>query len=322
MSQNRMSCLMLETPVPQAIADEGKAAEFLRSAHKVIEDFFGTENVGGTCGHFDEQHWYIDKDGKERLSLIHGHTIIAAYAEWTDQKTGEQRKGINGKHCETKARLKALNKAMDDMCCREYGLSYNTAETPQRKSVERLKQETELRREADMQRRRIAELEQQAAKKEKELDHTTEKLSKTLNYLPKKSSEDLSDRSDEIISEFNEIKSPIIQKSTAEKYIKAVEKQKNIAIDELDKAERAIYSLRKVNSDAQKTNEKLQDDNKRLRAENIDLQQKLSVARRRENAIQRLGLGDVISAEVDRSDQEEKSRQKEKKHSRQDDLSF
>lgn len=169
MGDKRITCIMLETPVPQEITEQGKAADFLRSAHKVIEDFFGAENVGGTCGHLDEQHWYTDKDGKERLSLVHGHTIVAAYAEWTDQKTGKQRIGINGKNCETKARLKALNNAMDYMCRREYGISYNTAETPQRKSVERLKVETELRKE-------IAELEAKKQVAERQLSELNGKI--------------------------------------------------------------------------------------------------------------------------------------------------
>ena len=173
--KGRVTCFLLETPVPQEIAEQGKAEEFLRKAHKVLEDFFGAENVGGTVGHFDEQHYYTDKDGKERLSLIHGHSPIAAYVEWTEDikknvkqpngrykqvKTGETRErcGINGKHCESKARLTALNKAMEEMCRREYGISYNTAETPEHKSVERLKEETALRETADGLRKDIREL--------------------------------------------------------------------------------------------------------------------------------------------------------------------
>lgn len=156
MGDRRITCILLEIPVPQEITAQGKAAEFLTKAHKVLEDFFGAENVGGTVGHFDEQHIYTDKDGKERLSLVHGHSVVAAYAEWTEH--GELRQGINGKHCETRTRLKALNDAIDAMCRREYNISYNTAETPERKSVERLKEETKLRREADAWRKEIANL--------------------------------------------------------------------------------------------------------------------------------------------------------------------
>ena len=157
MGDRRITCILLEVPVPQGIADKGKAEDFLRKSLKVIEDFFGAENVGGLCGHFDEQHPYTDKDGQEKISLIHGHIPVAAYAEWTDKKTGEKRCGINGKHCETRERLTALNKAMDEMCIREYSISYNTGETPERKSVERLKRETELRAEEDRLKKNIQE---------------------------------------------------------------------------------------------------------------------------------------------------------------------
>lgn len=310
MGNRRITCMLLETPVPQEIADQGRAAEFLRSAHKVFEDFFGAENVGGTCGHFDEQHWYTDKDGKERLSLIHGHTLVAAYAEWTDRKTGEHRIGINGKNCETKSRLKALNKAMDEMCQREYGISYNTAETPQRKSVERLKEETELRREADMQRKKIAEL-------KRETSQANQELTKILNYLPKKSSENLSNKCEQILQDFNGIKSPIIPKSTAQEYINDVVKQAKTAIKQLDKVERTNYTIRQVNLDGQKTNAKLHEDNNQLRTENKELRRELSAAGQRDNAARRLGLADVISDEVERGLEKEKAqaRQKEKKRS-------
>lgn len=149
----RITCIMLETPVPKAVEEQGRAKEFLIETHKVIKNFFGAENVGGTVCHFDEQHKYPNEDCKEQKSLIHAHTLCCAYAEWTDKKKNkqteeiitEERKGINGKHCETRERIKALNKAMCDMCKTKFGVEFNTGETPQRKSVERLKKETKLR---------------------------------------------------------------------------------------------------------------------------------------------------------------------------------
>lgn len=163
----RITCIMLETPVPQAIEEQGRAKEFLEETHKVIEDFFGAENVGGTVCHFDEQHKYPNKDCKEQKSLIHAHTLCCAYAEWTEKKknkqTGEittiERKGINGKNCETLARLHALNDKMQEMCLERFGVSFNTGETPQRKSVERLKNESELREEEFKLKKSITNLE-------------------------------------------------------------------------------------------------------------------------------------------------------------------
>ena len=168
LGDKRVTCILLETPVPQAIADKGKAKEFLQDAHKLFEDFFGAENVGGTCGHFDEVHKYIDKNGKETESLIHGHTVVAAYAEWTEDvkksvkqengrykqvKTGEtrERKGINGKNSVTKERLTKLNKAIDKMCMEKYGISYNTGMGADKKQTEVLKHESLVRSNEQLQ---------------------------------------------------------------------------------------------------------------------------------------------------------------------------
>lgn len=163
----------------------------------------------------------------------------------------------------------------------------------------------------------IHELEQEQTQKKKELNQAKQELSKTLNYFPKKSSEDIADKCDQIIQQFNEIKSPIIQKSTAEEYVNAAVKQARTAIKQLDKLERTNYTIRQVNVDGQKTNDKLQEENKQLQAENKELRRELSAAGQRDNAARRLGLADVISDEVERGLEKEKvqARQKEKKRS-------
>lgn len=152
----RITCIMLETPVPQEIEKQGRAEEFLQEAHKIIENFFGKENVCGSVCHFDEQHKYIDsKTNEEKESLIHAHTLCCAYVEWTEKKKNKEtnevtiveRKGINGKHCETKQRLHELNDKMHNMCLEKFKVAFNTNETPQRKSVERLKNESKLKEE-------------------------------------------------------------------------------------------------------------------------------------------------------------------------------
>ncbi len=98
---------------------------------------------------------------------------------------------------------------------------------------------------------------------------------------------------------------------------KKYKKQANIAISELDKAEKTIYSLRKINLDAQKTNKKLVNGNELLRGENAELRRNISIAQRRENAAQRLGLSEAIFAEVQREAEEERSRRKERNKYRQ-----
>ena len=84
---------------------------------------------------------YIE-NGVEKISLAHSHTLVSAYAEWTD-KSGE-RKGINGKNFETKARLTALNNAVDKMCREEFGVEYLIGEGKNGKTVEQLKAESQL----------------------------------------------------------------------------------------------------------------------------------------------------------------------------------
>ncbi len=292
MGDKRITCIMLETPVPQEITEQGKAEDFLRNAHKVIEDFFGAENVGGTCGHFDEQHWYTDKDGKERMSLVHGHTLVAAYAEWQDKKTGELRRGINGKNCETKTRLRALNKAMDDMCLREYGISYNTAETPERKSVERLKEETELRREADMQRKELDELAKKRVKL-KEIDDIEVKKSLFGSNVT-------------VSKENWDTVTGLAQKGiTAAKRVKTYKKERDAAVQERDElkaklsatsSELAQYK-QKEKERGLMTRDKLHGESEKvkLRQENTELRRKLSVC---EEIIDKNGLSRELKSKI------------------------
>ena len=165
--KDRKTCTMLETPVPQAIADAGRAAEFMRDCHAEFCKYFGAENVGGTVCHFDEVHPYKDKNGIERMSLIHGHTRVENYVE---------RKGINGKNFETKKRLNAVNKAIHDMCLSRYGVEYNTGLTADRIQTEQLKHESLVRENAEKEEKKrknaqiIAEQEQQQQQNAKQLE--------------------------------------------------------------------------------------------------------------------------------------------------------
>ena len=147
-----VSCL-IELPCPDAIRQQGRSDDFFVKMYQQLQDFFGKENVHGGFVHKDEVHEYWDKEGNMTLSLEHMHVLVSAYTP---------EKGINGKAFETKARLTALNKALDQTCLQEFGLRLNTGETPQHKKVERLKEETELRRVASELRHEINELAIQA----------------------------------------------------------------------------------------------------------------------------------------------------------------
>lgn len=152
--KDRVTCCFLELPCPKAIAEQGLSDEFFLKAHEIYKEFFGEKNVHGTFVHKDEVHEYTAKDGNVQTSLEHAHTLVSAFTE---------EKGINGKAFETRAKIKALNTAMDEMCVREFGVHLNTGERADRKSVETLKQESEARQELGELNKRVGELQRAEA---------------------------------------------------------------------------------------------------------------------------------------------------------------
>ena len=152
--KDRVTCCFLELPCPRLITEQGKSDEFFQKAHEIYKEFFGEKNVHGTFVHKDEVHEYTGKNGSTQMSCEHAHTLISAFSEG---------KGINGKAFETRAKIKALNVSMDDMCFREFGIHLNTGETPERKSVETLKQESEARQELGTLNKRVGELQRAEA---------------------------------------------------------------------------------------------------------------------------------------------------------------
>ena len=150
--KDRVTCCFIEIPCPNEVrivdgwARDERTTEFFEKTYAVLCSFFGAENVHGGFVHRDELHYYLDKDYKDhkdhlgdyqyRQSLEHMHVLVSAYTP---------EKGINGKAFETKARLKALNTALDDMCFKSFGVHLNTGDTPGKKTVEQLKHESEIR---------------------------------------------------------------------------------------------------------------------------------------------------------------------------------
>lgn len=152
--KDRVTCCFLELPCPKAIAEQGWSDDFFLKAHEIYKEFFGEKNVHGTFVHKDEVHEYTAKDGSIQTSLEHVHTLVSAFVEG---------KGINGKAFETRAKIKALNTAMDEMCVREFGIHLNTGERADRKSVETLKQESKARQELGELNKRVGELQRAEA---------------------------------------------------------------------------------------------------------------------------------------------------------------
>lgn len=148
--KDRVVACSLYCPCPKEISNKGAEEErmFFEGVHQIYADFFGKENVHGSFIHLDEIHEYTDKDGSRKESLAHAHTIVSAYAEWTekDKKTGEikERKGINGKNFEKRDRYNKLNNQINDFCMKEWNISFLNGGVAQKKKVEELKAEQEL----------------------------------------------------------------------------------------------------------------------------------------------------------------------------------
>ena len=225
--KDRVTCCFIELPCPDVLTQQERSDEFFLKAYQVMQNFFGDSNVHGGFVHKDERHEYTDKDGKKKMSLEHMHTLVSAY-------TAD--KGINGKAFETKGRLRAFNKALDVMCVKEFGISLNTGETPERKSVERLKQETELRREANELKEKIAESDYRYNL------YVTDEIT-------------ITERIEALQRELSEAEEKIEVAKEAEVRMYKAEKQAEIAEQRTEVAE---YKLQEVNAQHKVANKELQ----------------------------------------------------------------
>lgn len=168
--KDRVVGVMLEFPCPAEIEKNGKSDDFFFKAEKLIKEQFGEENVHGMYVHKDEQHTYTDKDGSIRMSLQHAHILISPY---TDEK------GINGKAFVTRTNMIDLNKKMDEMVLREYGIGFNTHGEAQKKSVEELK-----RSEWINERKRIIKLlENKTIHQTEKMEELTKLFKESMNIL-------------------------------------------------------------------------------------------------------------------------------------------
>ena len=128
--KDRVYGVSLEYICPRVLTEQGRSDEFFEKAHSFMESYFGAENVHGSFIHKDEVHDYIDKGGVLKTSCEHAHTLVSPYVDG---------KGINGNMFETRARLRDFNAKFNEMVLREFGIEYNTHETPGHKTVEELK---------------------------------------------------------------------------------------------------------------------------------------------------------------------------------------
>lgn len=131
--KDAVTCLSLETAVPENIPDE-QVQEWCERYHAILCDFFGSENILDTDVHVDEIHEYIDARTKERkTSRVHTHTHIIP-------RTSDGR--LCCKEVSARNRIIELNRQVDEMTQQEFGLEYNTKKSVRSKSVEQLKAES------------------------------------------------------------------------------------------------------------------------------------------------------------------------------------
>lgn len=159
----RVVCLGVEVKCPKELSDFGKTDDWFASVYNLLRDQYGELNVIGGFIHKDEVHEYYDADLKAMTeSLEHCHFYIVPETSWTDKEAVRgsdgkklrddngkliyqdcQRHGINAKHFVTKDMLRNINQLVDELCVKEYGISYMTHGLVRGKSVEQLKVRSE-----------------------------------------------------------------------------------------------------------------------------------------------------------------------------------
>ena len=138
LKKDRIEVLLVKIPCPREITEQGRTKEFFDKVNDCMKEYFGEENWHGMEVHVDEVHGYYDRvKHEECMSLEHAHGVATPFVEG---------KGVNAKGFMTKANLSRATKVIDEMCLKEFGISYRTYQDPQHKSVEELKSETNIAR--------------------------------------------------------------------------------------------------------------------------------------------------------------------------------
>ena len=138
LKKDRIEVLLVNIPCPREITEQGRTKEFFDKVNDCMKEYFGKENWHGMEIHVDEVHGYYDRvKHEECMSLEHAHGVATPFVEG---------KGVNAKGFMTKANLSRATQVVDEMCLKEFGVSYRTYQDPQHKSIEELKSETNIAR--------------------------------------------------------------------------------------------------------------------------------------------------------------------------------
>lgn len=128
--KDAVTALDMYTTVP-ADLPECEYDRWLRAVHDIEVEFFGAENVIDSDVHYDEVHEYFDTWLKKwTLSRVHMHTTVIP-------RTKDGRLCCN--EIFTRDNCTKLNDLIEAMTRKEFGVAFNTGETPRKESVEALK---------------------------------------------------------------------------------------------------------------------------------------------------------------------------------------
>lgn len=130
---DRVTLISYTIPCPEGLSED-EQRDFFDIVHEEISRMSGgRQNVSCGVVHMDEIHEYVDKDGTVKTSRPHMHMVGIPFVEGV---------GINGKNFETRDRMKALNKRIDERCRQELFRGFLTHQEPSKQSVEDLKLES------------------------------------------------------------------------------------------------------------------------------------------------------------------------------------
>lgn len=126
--KDRVTLMGLSIPVPAGMP-ANREDDFFRSVSELLIERYGENNLIDVSIHRDEQHkYYVGKQFV--LSRTHAHYFIVP----------EQDGKLNAKSCSCRANINAVNKDIDKMCRKEYGLPFMTGKkSKSRGSVEEVK---------------------------------------------------------------------------------------------------------------------------------------------------------------------------------------
>lgn len=245
--KDRVKTISFTIPAPEGLVDAQERAFFQLAYEETAKFLGGYKNATFGYVHKDEIHEYIDaRDKKRKMSRAHMHLQTVA---WTEEF------GVNAKNCETKARMRELNKLIDERCRKELGISFLKSDVSQHdrdyRSVEDLKLESIL--ESSKQVKQLEQEKEDLVQKNSELIEQNSALNKRNSELEKS----VQDTGKQLNNASNEIKS--VENELANLERKRSDLQHEIIMLEEEADSWDVEDLRSENERLKRDNKMLQD---------------------------------------------------------------